>query len=44
VVSRVIARTGAMLGVIPDERRDVDISDLTPLLWRAPGETGSHGE
>lgn len=38
VVSRVITRTGAMLGVVPDPRRDVDVSDLTPLLWHAPGE------
>ncbi|PAX08713.1 peptidoglycan D,D-transpeptidase FtsI family protein [Sphingomonas lenta] len=38
VVSRVIARTGALLGVIPDDRRDVDQSDIMPLLWRAPGE------
>jgi len=44
VVSRVIARTGAILGVIPDERRDVDVSDLRPLIWRAPGEDGAHGE
>ncbi|QDX25898.1 penicillin-binding protein 2 [Sphingomonas suaedae] len=33
VVNRVVMRTGAMLGVVPDERRDVDVSDLTPLLW-----------
>ncbi|EQB31637.1 peptidoglycan D,D-transpeptidase FtsI family protein [Sphingobium ummariense] len=32
VVKRVIERTGPMLGVMPDERRDVDISDLMPLL------------
>jgi cell division protein FtsI (penicillin-binding protein 3) len=32
VVKRVIERTGPMLGVIPDERRDVDISELMPLL------------
>jgi len=38
VVSRVIARTGPMLGVIPDEKKDVDVSDLTPLLWKAKGE------
>lgn len=41
VVSRVISRTGAMLGVIPDEGRDIDVRDLRPLLWRAPG---AHGE
>ena len=33
VVSKVIARTGAMLGVRPDLKRDVDVSDLRPLLW-----------
>ncbi|MDO7842023.1 peptidoglycan D,D-transpeptidase FtsI family protein [Sphingomonas immobilis] len=38
VVSRVIARTGAMLGVMPDANRDIDVSDLTPLVWRAPGK------
>jgi cell division protein FtsI (penicillin-binding protein 3) len=38
VVKRVIERTGPMLGVIPDERRDVDISELMPLLWKAPGD------
>jgi len=27
-----------MLGVIPDAGRDVDLSDLTPLLWKAKGE------
>ena len=44
VVSRVIARTGSMLGVIPDANRDIDESDLAPLIWRAPGEHGSQGE
>ena len=38
VVSRVISRTGAMLGVIPDDRRDIDVSELSGLLWHAPGE------
>ncbi|MES1971001.1 MAG: penicillin-binding protein 2 [Pseudomonadota bacterium] len=38
VVSRVISRTGAMLGVTPDNSRDVDVSELLPLLWHAPGE------
>ena len=44
VVSRVIARTGALLGVVPDDRADVDQSDIASLLWRAPGEKGAHGE
>ena len=38
VVSRVIMRTGALLGVMPDMNRDVDVSELLPLLWHAPGE------
>ncbi|MGE4322480.1 MAG: peptidoglycan D,D-transpeptidase FtsI family protein [Sphingobium sp.] len=38
VVKKVIERTGPMLGVMPDEQRDVDISDLMPLLWKAKGE------
>ncbi|MEZ5709577.1 MAG: penicillin-binding protein 2 [Blastomonas sp.] len=36
VVARVVPRIGPMLGVIPDESRDVDVSELTPLLWKAP--------
>lgn len=44
VVSRVIARTGQMLGVMPDMRRDVDVSELTPLLWHAPGENPADPE
>ncbi|MDF0544486.1 penicillin-binding protein 2 [Sphingobium sp. H39-3-25] len=38
VVKRVIERTGPMLGVLPDEHRDVDISELMPLLWNPKGE------
>ncbi len=34
VVKKVVMRAGPMLGVFPDERRDVDVSELTPLLWR----------
>ena len=44
VVSRVIQRTGALLGVAPDLTRDVDVSDLLPLLWHAPGEDPSAAE
>ena len=32
VVSRVISRAGSLLGVTPDESRDIDVSDLLPLL------------
>jgi cell division protein FtsI (penicillin-binding protein 3) len=38
VVSRVIMRTGSLMGVMPDMNRDVDVSELLPLLWHAPGE------
>ncbi len=38
VVARVIARTGPMLGIFPDADRDIDTSELTPLLWKAKGE------
>jgi len=41
VVSRVIMRTGSLLGVTPDTQRDVDVADLLPLLWHAPGESGA---
>ena len=44
VVSRVISRTGAMLGVTPDNNRDVDVSELLPLLWHAPGENPADAE
>ena len=38
VVGRVVSRIGAMLGVVPDAARDIDESDLIPLLWQEPGE------
>lgn len=44
VVSRVIARTGQMLGVMPDMARDVDVSELLPLLWHAPGDRATEVE
>ncbi|MET0365012.1 MAG: penicillin-binding protein 2, partial [Sphingobium sp.] len=38
VVRRFIERAGPMLGVLPEANRDVDVSELTPLLWKAKGE------
>ena len=38
VVSRVISRTGALMGVVPDDRRDIDVRDLNAVLWHPPGE------
>jgi cell division protein FtsI (penicillin-binding protein 3) len=36
VVSHVIGRTGALLGVTPDTSRDIDERDLLPLVWHGP--------
>lgn len=38
VVKNVVMRVGPMLGVIPDEKREVDLGDLTPLIWKAKGQ------
>jgi len=38
VVSRVISRTGPLLGVIPDGNADIDLAGLRGLLWHAPGD------
>lgn len=35
---RIISRIGPMLGVVPDTNRDIDVSELSPLLWKAKGE------
>jgi cell division protein FtsI (penicillin-binding protein 3) len=35
VVSRVISRTGPLLGIIPDAERDIDTSELLPLVASA---------
>ncbi|WP_267434837.1 penicillin-binding protein 2 [Sphingomonas sp. GM_Shp_1] len=36
VVGRTITRVGAMLGVVPDATKDVDVSDILPTLWQDP--------
>ena len=38
VVGRVVPRIGPLLGVVPDGKRDVDVSDLTPLVANGDGE------
>ncbi|HET9630602.1 MAG TPA: penicillin-binding protein 2 [Novosphingobium sp.] len=38
VVGRVVPRIGPLLGVMPDSTRDVDISDLAPLIGNGDGE------
>ncbi len=35
-IGRTVSRIGPLLGVIPDTRHDVDVSDLMPLLHLAP--------
>jgi cell division protein FtsI (penicillin-binding protein 3) len=37
VVARVIARTGPMLGIFPDMRKDIPLGDMMPLLWKPKG-------
>ncbi|MCD2322422.1 penicillin-binding protein 2 [Sphingomonas sp. IC-56] len=39
VASRVVSRTGSILGVTPDNSRDIDLADLMPLLWTGPAGT-----
>ncbi len=36
VVSRVITRTGTLMGVTPDAQRDVELADLKALIWTGP--------
>jgi cell division protein FtsI (penicillin-binding protein 3) len=38
VVSKVIARTGPMLGVYPDAQKEIPLGDVMPLLWKPKGE------
>ena len=38
VVRKVVMRIGPMLGIIPDERRDVDVSELMPLVTKGKGD------
>ena len=38
VVSRVVARIGPLLDVLPDAHRDIDTSTLQAMLWRPPSE------
>ena len=38
VVGRVVPRIGPLVGVMPDETRDIDISDLAPLIPKGAEE------
>jgi cell division protein FtsI (penicillin-binding protein 3) len=37
IVGRLVPRIGPMLGVLPDETRDIDLSDLKPLIGEREG-------
>jgi cell division protein FtsI (penicillin-binding protein 3) len=37
IVSKVISRTGPLLGVLPDDRRDIDLSDMMALVGKQQG-------
>jgi cell division protein FtsI (penicillin-binding protein 3) len=37
IVSKTVTRIGPLLGIIPDTKRDVDVSELMPLLWAPKG-------
>ncbi|MEH3123339.1 MAG: penicillin-binding protein 2 [Sphingomonas phyllosphaerae] len=43
VVGRTIARVGAILGVTPDDNRDIDVSDIVPTLWEDPDRAPKSG-
>jgi cell division protein FtsI (penicillin-binding protein 3) len=38
IVGRVIPRIGPLLGIMPDATRDIDISDIAPLIANGEGE------
>ena len=38
IVGRVVPRIGPLLGIMPDDSRDVDISDLSPLVGKGSVE------
>ena len=38
VVGRVVPRIGPLLGVVPDDSRDIDLTDLAPLIPHGGGE------
>ena len=38
IVGRVVPRIGPLLGIMPDDSRDVDISDLSPLVGKSATE------
>lgn len=43
-IARVVPRIGPLLGIMPDETRDIDITDLQPLIPREVAKAGAAGE
>lgn len=37
VVNHLVARTAPLLGIMPDTSKDIDVSDLLPLVWDPKG-------
>nr|MBP7952335.1 penicillin-binding protein 2 [Sphingorhabdus sp.] len=37
IINKTVTRIGPLLGIIPDTKRDVDVSELMPLLWTPKG-------
>ena len=44
IVGRLVPRIGPMLGVLPDESRDIDLSDLLPLVALEATNQGATGD
>ena len=38
IVGRIVSRIGPLLGIIPDESRDVDLADLQGTVWNPKGD------
>jgi cell division protein FtsI (penicillin-binding protein 3) len=43
-VGRIVPRIGPLLGIMPDETRDIDITDLKPLIPTEVAKAGAAGE
>jgi len=38
IVGKIVSRIGPLLGIIPDETRDVDLADLQGTVWNPKGD------
>ncbi|AEI37341.1 MAG: penicillin-binding protein 2 [Zymomonas mobilis subsp. pomaceae] len=39
IVNDIVQHIGPLLGIIPDPKRDLDLTDLRALLWKPPAKT-----